>query len=613
VGVVKKNYNNSMSRVYGGVVSSVKTLDATTINTTGNINFPAGGDILGANLIECNIISASNISGDLNPVNETLTNTTLSGFTHIIGGDLTFLTGDDILGVDDIVATGDVSADGFIRCAGNLVSDGSGSVAGNFYAQNIYSANDIQATGTITCNTLNYTTLNPPVSTSLGLGQILQNSNDASGQDISNIGDIYAHTNADFHIRNLSTNGDMLLETVRDLEISSGNAMTINSTAGMIINSTDLDCGSDNVLFSNREFEVNTICGIIISSDLPQPAYGVQILADPLTSFGEILIKAGQPGGNIDVDTDTMTFTRAQSKIQISNGVLSAYSLRTTNMNNAGDFATSSTQGAWIDLEGGYRNSLNWLYMIARSNVGSTLSYGRIAVNKAYFFTGQHPILLPAVYDISSNHYGLIVSSDVNYSGYIQPPVVNDAHIQAKLSDIAEDKNVYGVLSYYDFPIQTGYDAEIPVENPDTKLYYSNSTGEGMIYVCDLCGNISAGDYITSCDIPGLGLGQSDDLKHSYTIAKVVGDIDFNHDHYFSYWEYDDPSNPDRTLTEIHKSVSPKYVVRYGRVYADKYVVYSNRERTEEYFTIQYDFASTKPHFVGTEFKCVLVGCVYQN
>ena len=608
-----------MSRVYGGVVSSVKTLDATTINTTGNITFPQGGDILGAGLIECNIISANNISGDLNPVNETLTNTTLSGFTNIIGGNINFLSPNSITGcsaidvgtitgVHTFNSTGDISSDGFLRVGGNIVGDASGSVAGNWYANNVI-ASTFMSASTITTGTLNYTTLNPPVSTSLGLGNVLQNSNDASGFDISNVGDIIAHTNADFHLRNDSTDGDMLVQTVRNLDISCGNAMEINGV-GITINSTELDCFSDEVVYSGNEFTITTICGIVLTSDLPQPANGILIEADPLTSFGKVYIKAGQSGGSISLDADTISLPKTGT-ILSTGGTVSASRLTSTNMNNAGDFLSSSTKGDRMDLEGGYRDSRNWLYMVARSNVGTTIAYGRIATDKAYFMTGQHPCFIPT-YDLSGEHYGLILSSDVDAKGYIQPPVVNDSHIVAKICDTPNDKNVYGVLSFYDFIHQTCYSAYVPTENPDGKIYYSNSTGEGMMYVCDISGSIQSGDYITSSDIPGMGVPQSDDLLHNYTLAKSTQTVDFN-THYYSYWRYDDPTNPERTPDQIHKAVAEKYKVLYGRIYGDKYVVYSNPERNEEYMTLQYDFTTKKPHLVGRDFKCALVGVVYQN
>ena len=40
-------------------------------------------------------------------------------------------------------------------------------------------------------------------------------------------------------------------------------------------------------------------------------------------------------------------------------------------------------------------------------------------------------------------------------------------------------------------------------------------------------GNLENGDYITTCEIPGLGMKQDDDLLHNYTVAKITQDCDF--------------------------------------------------------------------------------------
>ena len=54
-----------------------------------------------------------------------------------------------------------------------------------------------------------------------------------------------------------------------------------------------------------------------------------------------------------------------------------------------------------------------------------------------------------------------------------------------------------------------------------------NSVGEGAIMVCDINGNLENGDYITTSEIPGIGMKQNDDLLHNYTVAKIVQDCDF--------------------------------------------------------------------------------------
>ena len=67
----------------------------------------------------------------------------------------------------------------------------------------------------------------------------------------------------------------------------------------------------------------------------------------------------------------------------------------------------------------------------------------------------------------------------------------------------------------------------IPVITTKTN-YYVNSLGEGGILVSNYSGEIQNGDYITTSIIGGYGALQSDDLKHSYTVAKCTQDIVWN-------------------------------------------------------------------------------------
>ena len=67
-----------------------------------------------------------------------------------------------------------------------------------------------------------------------------------------------------------------------------------------------------------------------------------------------------------------------------------------------------------------------------------------------------------------------------------------------------------------------------------------NSIGEGAILVVNTEGNIESGDYLCSSLIHGYCEKQIDDIKHSYTVAKIVIDCNFylNSDEY-ECWELD--------------------------------------------------------------------------
>ncbi len=54
------------------------------------------------------------------------------------------------------------------------------------------------------------------------------------------------------------------------------------------------------------------------------------------------------------------------------------------------------------------------------------------------------------------------------------------------------------------------------------------SLGEGRVLVTNINGEIEAGDYITTSEIPGYGMRQDDDLLHSYTLGKAIEDVDWS-------------------------------------------------------------------------------------
>jgi len=55
-----------------------------------------------------------------------------------------------------------------------------------------------------------------------------------------------------------------------------------------------------------------------------------------------------------------------------------------------------------------------------------------------------------------------------------------------------------------------------------------NAIGEGKINVCGQGGNINIGDFICASDTQGKGMKQSDDLFHSYTVAKSRENVTFS-------------------------------------------------------------------------------------
>jgi hypothetical protein len=169
---------------------------------------------------------------------------------------------------------------------------------------------------------------------------------------------------------------------------------------------------------------------------------------------------------------------------------------------------------------------------------GGARGYFSTAVgNSQLNFTGQHRCISKTINDIS-NKIGYIVRSNGVYQN-IQTddnnrPDINESLPIIDLSNNVNDKAVFGVISNAEDSnsSQRVYELGIfvsvyPKEENDNRIIV-NSVGEGAIWVCNANGNVENGDYITTCQIPGLGSKQNDDLLHNYTVAKATCSVDFN-------------------------------------------------------------------------------------
>jgi hypothetical protein len=92
-------------------------------------------------------------------------------------------------------------------------------------------------------------------------------------------------------------------------------------------------------------------------------------------------------------------------------------------------------------------------------------------------------------------------------------PTINDTIPQIQLSDINNDKRVLGVISR--------------IDEKENRIIITKY-GSGALWVSNYNNEIKNGDYITTSPIQGIGMRQSDDVKHSYTIAKATMDCTFD-------------------------------------------------------------------------------------
>jgi hypothetical protein len=113
---------------------------------------------------------------------------------------------------------------------------------------------------------------------------------------------------------------------------------------------------------------------------------------------------------------------------------------------------------------------------------------------------------------------------------------INEALPLVELSTKRNQKSVFGVISDHEDPNEISRDYVVgnwgsvyeKMQNDDRLII--NSLGEGAIWICNVNGNLQNGDYVTSCEVPGYGMKQDDDILHNYTAAKITCDCDFSLD-----------------------------------------------------------------------------------
>ena len=203
---------------------------------------------------------------------------------------------------------------------------------------------------------------------------------------------------------------------------------------------------------------------------------------------------------------------------------------------------TNNSQGLWgLRFESHGTNNYNCLLRMINNSNGAEQTTGRFEndsghTNTINNFTGQHRCI--GVNNINATDMcGLIAYSTgkyMNIDNSISPTIIESLPI-CDICKTDNDIRVFGVISDEkddnEDSVYYGYGSFKTLQkktNKNEMRLHMNSVGEGSVWVCNKNGNISNGDYITSCTIPGYGAKQSDDLLHNYTVAKITCNCDFN-------------------------------------------------------------------------------------
>ena len=207
-----------------------------------------------------------------------------------------------------------------------------------------------------------------------------------------------------------------------------------------------------------------------------------------LNTIGQVLGMGQNTNGNLGIG-DFLNSNNLKYYNLLDNPSLASF-IHTTN----GDYnSTYIFNGLYSNLSIKCYDYLSEVFINQQYGARVT-SDGRMFATSFIPFTGVH----------MSNNYekiesGLIVS--------IIPSNLNKSFQNVKLSNTQMDCNVVGVMS-----------------GSDT----FNSLGEGGIWVSDINGTISSGDYITSSILHGYGQKQDSDFMENYTVAKIIQNCYFN-------------------------------------------------------------------------------------
>ena len=253
------------------------------------------------------------------------------------------------------------------------------------------------------------------------------------------------------------------------------------------------------------------------------------------TYFGNLVAQTNEGHNNIVIGYETNNIIDSATITSTISNTFVIYSTSTNNITNESDATHSILLGGSLNT-----GTIGIGTIIPDSYIGSNIAatstklvvLGKVLANAYTLFTGAHKILLDSRVVESDLKPGTIMSA-VN-STIID---VNNTTITACISDKLNDKTVFGVYSGQEESITIQYDPPAPfsansnVSITETKIIntilYVNSLGEGGILVSNYAGEVQNGDYITSSPIPGYGALQSDDILHSYTVAKCTELIDW--------------------------------------------------------------------------------------
>ena len=192
---------------------------------------------------------------------------------------------------------------------------------------------------------------------------------------------------------------------------------------------------------------------------------------------------------------------------------------------NGGLTIVDSNNNWWMQYLNYNNNSLD---LVFQSRGGAMVVFNDDFSPEVLNFTGKHRCKFIACKASKKSLIGKIVYSTGKYCNLKNEYItkIDEAIPIVSLCKRMHEPRIFGVIGGFDkkpvFKI-----GNLQFINPELQYprIIVQSSGEGLIRVCDYNGKIKNGDYITSSPIAGIGMKQSSKMCFNYTIGKVTCDM----------------------------------------------------------------------------------------
>lgn len=371
----------------------------------------------------------------------------------------------------------------------------------------------------------------------------------SSAEDISLIAEAAVQvTSATSSIGLTSTTGDItaladnnLILTANNNMSLSGNVFTLNTQNDITIDSkADIDIDADNDINIGSDDDINIIAGNRIWIDtgdndieINEDSDYVRITHIEQPSGSASWIKLGDDGVDL---YNNLTNPKIRAFVNdglflVTGGSSANYSHVSTMVNT---YAGTNADVLKLMIQGSgdatatnkfirfTQGSTDYVDRDAGTEIGAICGDGLGGIDiPGYSFTGYHACLID---DNPELKEGLIVSSTGKI--WMKKVSVSQATPKVRVSAIADDKNVFGVIGNVKPQSYEGYVKSNGKQDSEACISV-NSIGEGRVWVTNINGNVECGDYITSSIIPGYGKRQDDDILRSCTVAKCTEEVNW--------------------------------------------------------------------------------------